>query len=326
MHFEWHEFRRFPVPDRKDDIMTRKQNKPVATTTSQSGSTISIVGIAIMAATLTPGAAGAQTLGAGGTMVNGNQLLEKCDRPIGTASLVEEKKAAGTEAGLPPQLAAMMAMARAQQGQTSIDPLPLLKLLAAQSGCFQVVDRGEAFNAIQRERQIAAGGQTTGAAPGATLTASDYVLVAQIVEQDGNAGGIGGLGGVGFGGLGFKQTRKEAQVLLTLSKVSTGVQEAVASGQARKKDTGLVMGGLLGLGVGAIGGGYESTDIGKVTAAALLDGFNKLVIQVRARPPVAAAGTSAVTSPATPAAPVATSAVGGPPMNPANIAPAPQQR
>ena len=308
MHFEWHEFRRFSAPDRKDDIMTRKQNKPVAATTSQSGNGIAIAGIAIMAAALTPGAAGAQTLGAGGTMVNGNQVLEKCERPIGTASLVEEKKAAGVEAGLPPQLAAMMAMARAQQGQTAIDPLPLLKLLAAQSGCFQVVDRGEAFNAIQRERQIAAGGQTTGAAPGATLTASDYVLVAQIVEQDGNAGGIGGLGGVAFGGLGFKQTKKEAQVLLTLSKVSTGVQEAVASGQARKKDTGLVMGGLLGLGVGAIGGGYESTDIGKVTAAALLDGFNKLVMQVRERVPVAAAagaGAGAITSPATPAAPVA---------------------
>lgn len=292
MHSDWHDICRFPAPDRKDDIMTPRQTKPIAATTRPTGTVIAAISIAILAAEFTAGAAGAQTLGAGGTMVNGNQVLEKCDRPIGTASLVEDKKAAGVEAGLPPQLAAMMAMARAQQGQTSVDPLPLLKLLAAQSGCFQVVDRGEAFNAIQRERQIAAGGQTTGAAPGATLTASDYVLVAQIVQQDGNAGGIGGLGGVLYGGAGFKQTKKEAQVLLTLSKVSTGVQEAVASGQARKKDTGLVLGGLLGLGVGAIGGGYESTDIGKVTAAALLDGFNKLVIQVRARAPVAAAAAA----------------------------------
>jgi hypothetical protein len=85
-----------------------------------------------------------------------------------------------------------------------------------------------------------------------------------------------------------------------LSKVSTGIQEAVVSGQARKKDVGIALGGLLGMGIGAIGGGYESTDIGKVTAAALLDGFNKMVVQLRARSinavvnqPVAQSGTAA---------------------------------
>jgi hypothetical protein len=88
----------------------------------------------IAALLLTSGHAMAQKLGAGGTMVDGNQVVEKCASPIGTVSLVEEKKAAGLEAGLPLQLAAMMAMARAQQGIGSVDPLPLLKLLAAQSG------------------------------------------------------------------------------------------------------------------------------------------------------------------------------------------------
>lgn len=239
--------------------------------------------------------ANAQKLGAGGTMVDGNQVLEKCAAPIGTVSLSEEKKAAGLEAGLPPHLAAFMALARQQQGMSTVDPLPLLKMLAAQSGCFQVVDRGEAFNAIQRERQIAAGGQTTGQGPGATLVSSDYVLVAQVVHQDGNAGGLGALGGGTFGGGGgFKQSKKEAQVMLTLSKVSTGVQEAISSGQARKKDIGIALGGLLGMGIGALGGGYESTDIGKVTAAALLDGYNKMVVQLRTRAGNAVAGLPAV--------------------------------
>lgn len=225
----------------------------------------------------------AQRLGAGGTMIDGKEVLEKCAVPIGTVSLSEEKKAAGLEAGLPPHLAAFMALARQQQGMSTVDPLPPLKMLAAQSNCFQVVDRGEAFNAIQRERQIAAGGQTAGQGPGATLVASDYVLVAQVVHQDTNAGGLGALGGGTFGGSGFKQSKKEAQVMLTLSKVSTGVQEAISSGQARKKDMGIALGGLLGMGIGALGGGYESTDIGKVTAAALLDGFNKMVVQLRGK-------------------------------------------
>lgn len=245
----------------------------------------------MLAAALIAGPASAQKLGSGGTMVTGTQALEKCAAPVGTVSIVEEKQAAGAEAGLPPGLAAMLAMARAQQGGGMVvDPLPLLKLLAAQSGCFRVVDRGEAFNAIQRERMIAQGGQTAGAAPGATLTPSDFVLVAQMVYQDGNAGGMGGgIGGAfGVGGL-FKQSKKEAQTMLTLSRVSSGVQEAAVTGQARKKDVGLALGGLLGAGIGALGGAYESTDMGKVTAAALLDGFNKLVVDLRGKQIVAAA-------------------------------------
>lgn len=238
----------------------------------------------VAAASLAASGAHAQKLGVGGTMIGNNGVVETCPVPLGTVSLVEEKRSAVPEANLPPQLAAFMAMARAQQGGAAVDPLPLLKLLAAQSGCFKIVDRGAAFNAIQAERQIAAAGQTAGPAPTATLTASDFVLVAQMVYQDNNAGGMGGLGGGLFGGGGgFKQIKKEAQALLTLNRVSTGVQEAAASGQARKKDVGLVLGGLLGAGIGAIGGGYESTDIGKVTAAALLDGFNKLMKEMKAK-------------------------------------------
>ena len=67
---------------------------------------------------------------------------------------------------------------------------------------------------------------------------------------------------------------------------------------------GIALGGLLGMGIGALGGGYESTDIGKVTAAALLDGFNKMVIQLRARAGAAVASLPVaqpgIAGPATP--------------------------
>jgi len=258
--------------------------------------------IALAAATIITAPAAAQKLGVGGTTVNSNTVVEKCAASVGTVSLVEERKAGGIEAGLSPQLAALIALARSQQGGAQVDPIPLLKLLAAESGCFLVVDRGEGFAAIQRERQIAQAGQTTAGAPSATLQASDYVLVAQMVYQDSNAGGLGALGGGTFGGGGgFKQSRKEAQTLLTLNRVATGTQEAAVTGQARKKDVGIALGGLLGMGIGALGGGYESTDIGKVTAAALLDGYNKMVVKVRAKTanavaslPVSQTGTTAV--------------------------------
>jgi len=43
-----------------------------------------------------------------------------------------------------------MRMAEAQQngGQARVDPIPLLKLLAANSNCFLIVDRGEGFDAL----------------------------------------------------------------------------------------------------------------------------------------------------------------------------------
>ena len=82
-----------------------------------------------------------------------------------------------------------------------------------------------------------------------------------------------------FGGaVGLKSKTLESQVLMTLVDVNTGIQEAVASGSARKKDIGVVGGGLLlGLGVGALGGSYASTDIGKITTLATLDAFRKLI-------------------------------------------------
>lgn len=69
--------------------------------------------------------------------------------------------------------------------------------------------------------------------------------------------------------------------MLTLVSVKTGIQEAVATGSARKRDLKILAGGLTGLGLGLVGAG-DSTDIAKVTSAALLDAYAKLVPQVRA--------------------------------------------
>lgn len=246
--------------------------------------------IRVILAALAVGSApvAAQKMGAGGTIIDGSQPLEKCATPLGTVSLVEEQKAATPDAILSPQMAAIMALARAQQGMSSAtaDPMPLLKILMTQSRCFRVVDRGAAFNALQREREIAQGQQITpgNGVAGSTLIASDYVLAVQVIYQDENAGGGGGGGGIGGGfgsALGIKTKRLESQVLMTLTAVRTGEQVAVASGSARKKDTRFIGGGLVGLGLGAVAGGYESTDIGKVTAAALLNAYDRLIPQVR---------------------------------------------
>lgn len=229
------------------------------------------------AAIATASPAIAQKLGVGGTGVDEASMLTTCPKPLGTIALVEEKaKSDPRLEALPPGIRTMMDMAQAQQGGgSSVDPLPLLKLLAARSRCFIIVDRGAGFDALQRERALAAG--AGGAAQTNMLQAAEYMLVAQVVYSDAKSRQTGGVGGGLMGGFGFQQKTLEAQTLLTLTSVKTGIQVAVASGQARKKDIGILFGGLSNLGVGALGGTYASSDMGKITALALLDGFRKLI-------------------------------------------------
>lgn len=71
----------------------------------------------------------------------------------------------------------------------------------------------------------------------------------------------------------------------------------MATGSARKKDVGVIGGGLLlGLGVGALGGTYGSTDIGKITSIAVLDAFRKLILEAQARLPQQTASASQPTA------------------------------
>ncbi|USI74982.1 CsgG/HfaB family protein [Sphingomonas morindae] len=244
-------------------------------------------GAACLAVAALSGTAAAQKMGKGGTAIGAGMELPVCAAPVGTVALVEAKRQDNASGQLSPGLAALLNAARAQQGQSeaTTDPLPLLKLILARSQCFRVVDRGEGFDALQRERALAAGGQTSQAAQGATIEAADYLLTAQIVYQDENAGSrglaLGGLGGA-FGGLAaLRQKKLESQTMLTLVAVKTGVQEAVATGSARKRDLSIIGGGLAGLGLGLLGG-EASTDIGKVTSAALLDAYRRLVPQIPA--------------------------------------------
>ncbi|MFC0205308.1 CsgG/HfaB family protein [Novosphingobium soli] len=228
----------------------------------------------------------AQKLGKGGTGVDENTELPQCAKPLGTVALIEDK-APSLDDQLPPGMRALVQMAERQNGGSTarVDPLPLLKLMAARSNCFLVVERGGGFDALQRERALAAGGSVANgqALTGATLTAADYLLQAQVLYSDANSRG-GGVGGTFGSAIGLKTKTLESQIMLSLVEVKTGVQRVVSTGSARKKDVSLVGGGLLlDIGVGALGGAYTSTDIGKITSLAMLDAYRKLAGNAQAR-------------------------------------------
>lgn len=234
-----------------------------------------VTSIALAASAFTP--AFAQKTGKGGTGIDEATALETCTGPMGTAQLVEQKTDDPADQ-LPPQFAALARLAEQNQkgGPSKVDPGPLLKLFAAKSYCFKIADRSAAYEAIQKENERTGNN-------GNDIASVDYILTYQILYSDAKSresgGGVGGMFG---SAVGLKTKTLESQVLLTVVNAKTGLQEVVSTGSARHKDVSIIGGGLLlDLGVGALGGSFANTDIGKVSSYAMLDAYRKLIKDAR---------------------------------------------
>jgi curli biogenesis system outer membrane secretion channel CsgG len=185
-------------------------------------------------------------------------------------------------------------------------PEALLKVFVMKSGCFTLVDRGKGFELAQQERALAAGGQLQGGANigAGQLRAADYILVPDIVSKNGNASGtnVGGLLGGFMGGFAgaivsnISVSSKTADVVLTLTNVRTGEQQAMQQGHGSKTDVGFGVGGG-GFGLGAFGGAginnYQNTAIGQVVILAYIDAYTKLVSDLGGLSPEAKASAPA---------------------------------
>lgn len=214
--------------------------------------------------------------GDGGSAKGAAGQLVQCQAPVGTIALVES------------QIPAL-----AQVGLTS--PIPVIRLLAAQSRCFNVVERGQALTRMLDERNLAQGGllQQGSNVGGGQMVAADYMITPNVVFSEENAGGAGVAAGVlgsfipyvggAVGALASSVRFKEAQALMMITDTRSGVQVAIAEGRAKASDLGGGF-GLAGVfGFGSLGG-YSNTNQGKVVSGALLDAFNKLVGQIQALP------------------------------------------
>lgn len=208
----------------------------------------------------------------GANSQNANSSLEKCTSSLGTLAIVEDQTASWYNI-----LSGQMKL-----GST----VPVIRLLAQQSNCFVVVERGRAMNNMMQERDLQNSGELrkNSKFQKGQMVAADYSLNPSVTFSNQNAGGAGGaLGGVGGGLLGLVAGSvhfKEASTMLTLIDNRSGVQLAAAEGSARNMDFGM-LGGLFGGSAGGIAGGYSNTAEGKVIVAAFTDSFNNMVKAVR---------------------------------------------
>ena len=194
--------------------------------------------------------------------------VPRCARKLGTVSIEDgDDPYAWTQASLAP-------------------PSKLLKVLVQRSGCFNLVDRGTGLNAASRERAIGAGLglQRRSNVGQGQIKAADYVLVAEIQGANSNvsgnavAGGVGGLIGGRVGGLlgGLRSKKMEANTILSLTNVRTTETIATEDGYAAKNNLSIAGGGFFAVG-GAVGGGYDNTDLGRIVTLSFIQAYSKLV-------------------------------------------------
>ena len=224
-------------------------------------------------------------LGEGGSEVSGSAgpagaqnahaSLERCETPIATVALLESPRGyvMPSTVDLPPT------------------PVPLVRLLMQQSGCFRVVDRAGGLQGTIREGELKDAGVLR---PNGTVQKSkgyeaQYTMVPNLTFSEQDAGrGLAGIIGLipvlrdiaGLAGVAEQVKLKEAQTALFLTDNETTEQVAAATGSARATDLG-VGGVILGRLGGAAGAGWSNTNEGKVIAAAFLNAHNQLVQQVR---------------------------------------------
>ncbi len=214
--------------------------------------------------------------GPGGAKNASGQLVH-CAAPIGTVALVERRRGYDQVLG---------------RNGLPESPLPLIRVIMQQSGCFRVMDRNAGLDATIREQELKDEGVLR--REGSTVQKgrgyeAQYTVVPSLTFSELEAGRTlaGFLAQIpvirdfaAVLGLVEQARFKEAQTVLLLTDNQTTEQLAAATGSARATDFGL--GGLLLGRLGGVGAlGWSNTNEGKIIAASFLDAHNQLVAQLR---------------------------------------------
>lgn len=262
--------------------------KAISTCTSLFFMAGSLAGCGVQMGSL--GAKSVATGSAGGENAeNVNTHLVHCEIPFGTMAVNEDHTN--------PWYGYMVGRFGVQS------TVPVLRLLAQQSNCFVVVERGTGMNSVTRERRLQQSGelrQDSNFDKG-QMVAADYTVTPTLVYKQKNVGGagmmlgafipFGTLIGAAVSGLSYK----DSQSLLTLVDNRSGVQVSVAEGSSKGMDVGGVL-GMLDISSGGAGGlgAYTRTAEGKLIVASMTDAYNHLVSAARNYKPQQATGPKGV--------------------------------
>ncbi len=224
------------------------------------------------------------SLGEGGSVVSGSagpagaqsaaRELVKCEAPVATLALIENPNGYQYSSSY----------------QLPSSPLPLVRLIAQQSGCFRVVDRAAGLKATVREQELKEAGilrQQGNTVHKGRGYEAQYSLTPSLTFSEQDAGRqVGGiLAAIPYlnklVGAAEHVKLKQAQAALLLTDNETTEQIAAATGSVEIADLG-VGGAMIGKLGGVSGAGWSNSNEGKVIAAAFLDAHNQLVTQVRA--------------------------------------------
>jgi len=212
---------------------------------------------------------------AGGTSVNANSNLERCSAPMGTLAVDDGRgKEWYGSFGQATQI-------------TTIEPL--LRLAIQQSNCFVITSIGNArteskLSAITDKQRNSGEFRAGSKQQKGQRVAADYYMEPSIVINNDStgkmAGALGGLLGGGVGMLAGSMESKASVVTLTMMDIRSGVQIAIAEGNATATNFGAAL-GAFGGGAGGALGGFSRTPEGKATVAAFVDAYNSMVISLR---------------------------------------------
>ena len=206
---------------------------------------------------------------AGASAQNANSEIESCDETLGTISIFEDRS-------LP--WWSIYRQRMPNLGST----IPVIRLMVQQCGCFVVVERGAAMEAMKRERELMESGESRkGSNFGkGQMVAADYTLSPSVQFSKKGTGGLGAIAGGLLGRIGsvvasgFK--KNEAATTLLLIDNRSGVQVSAAVGNAKNYDFSL-FGGIFGGGGFGGAGGFSNTPEGKNLTASFADSFNQMV-------------------------------------------------
>ncbi|ADE16789.1 conserved hypothetical protein [Nitrosococcus halophilus Nc 4] len=211
----------------------------------------------------------------GGTSVDANSSLERCDQPVGTLA-VDDGRAADWYGRF-----------GSATNVTSIEPL--LRLAVQQSNCFVITTIGNLRTDSRLTRitelQRNSGEYRAGSKQHkGQRVAADYYLEPQIIIDNSSIGKVGGaLGGLvnsTVGALAGALEAKASVVTLSLYDIRSAVQISASEGSSTATNYGAALGAFGGTAAGGLGG-FSKTPEGKATVAAFIDAYNGMVQALR---------------------------------------------